>query len=115
MKVLRIVADPDGSSRFVDEPVTFGPGLPGITYSEVRPAIGTLLRRFEPEFASSWHPAGMRELAVMLSGRAEYEVSTGERRELGPGDVLLLEDTTGVGHRSRNLGGERVMLVIALA
>lgn len=115
MQVLRVVADPDGQSRFEIAQVDFAELRPGLSLSTFQAAAGVGLRRFGPGFASDLHPSGMRELVVVLAGEAEYEVSSGERRQVGPGDVLQLEDTHGVGHRSRNLGeGERVMLVVAL-
>jgi uncharacterized cupin superfamily protein len=40
---------------------------------------------------------------VVLSGRAAITTSDGVRREVGPGDVILAEDTTGQGHVSTPL------------
>ena len=45
-----------------------------------------------------------RGLMVKLCGKSEIIASDGERRELGPGAVLLLEDTVGKGHYSRVIG-----------
>jgi hypothetical protein len=43
------------------------------------------------------------------------EVSDGEIRRFGPGDVTLVEDVTGKGHITRSLGGgERMTLVAPL-
>ena len=115
MRVVRVVADEDGQSRFEMAEVTFAEIHPGLSLSAFEGAAGVGFRRFAPGFASTFHPTAMRELAVVLSGEAEYEVSGGPTLRVGPGDVLQLDDTRGVGHRSRNLGeGERVMLVIAL-
>jgi hypothetical protein len=36
----------------------------------------------------------------------EIEIGSGEKRVLGPGTILLAEDTEGQGHISRNVGGE---------
>jgi ABC-type amino acid transport substrate-binding protein len=41
-----------------------------------------------------------------LSGRLEFMTRDGERFEIGPGDVLLADDTTGGGHSWRILGPE---------
>ncbi len=41
----------------------------------------------------------------MLDGEIEIEVSDGERRGFRGGDVLLVEDTTGKGHRTRTVDG----------
>jgi hypothetical protein len=45
-----------------------------------------------------------------LAGQVEGETSDGERRVIGPGTIVLLEDTTGRGHRSRVLGTEHVVI-----
>jgi quercetin dioxygenase-like cupin family protein len=83
--------------------------------SMIIPALGAAFRRFPPSFASDWHTSAIRELCVLVAGEAEYEVSDGEVRHLVPGSVLLMEDTKGKGHRSRNIGpGERVTLFVAL-
>ena len=38
-----------------------------------------------------------------MRGKTEIEVSDGEKRILRTGDVLLVEDTTGKGHRNLRL------------
>ena len=40
---------------------------------------------------------------VLLDGGVEIETSLGEKRKFEQGEVLLMEDTTGKGHRSSNL------------
>lgn len=47
-----------------------------------------------------WHPAPHRQLNIVLSGTIEVEVADGEKRVFAPGDVLLLEDVDGKGHRT---------------
>ena len=43
---------------------------------------------------------------LTLSGRLEFTTRGGEVFEIGPGDVLLAEDTTGGGHSWRIVGDE---------
>lgn len=51
----------------------------------------------------------------MLRGRCSIEVSGGETREFGPGEIVLLEDTTGQGHTTRRVGDEpRLTLMLPL-
>jgi Cupin domain len=50
---------------------------------------------------SEWHPAPRRQFIIPLSGKMEFRASDGETRVLGPGEVLLVEDTSGKGHGSR--------------
>ena len=47
--------------------------------------------------------APQRQFAINLTGELEVEVSDGARRRLGPGDLVLLEDTHGKGHVTRLL------------
>ena len=52
----------------------------------------------------TWHTVVCREYVVTLEGRAEIEVSSGEKRRFGKGDVLLAEDVSGQGHKTRVIG-----------
>jgi hypothetical protein len=45
-----------------------------------------------------------------LAGRVEAETSDAARRMMGPGTVVLVEDTTGKGHRSWVVGDEDVLI-----
>jgi hypothetical protein len=47
------------------------------------------------------HTAPERQLAVSLNGWVEYETSDGEIRRCEPGEIVLVEDTTGRGHITR--------------
>jgi uncharacterized cupin superfamily protein len=39
-----------------------------------------------------------------MSGAVEMETTDGMKRRFLPGDLVLLEDTTGKGHVTRNIG-----------
>jgi hypothetical protein len=79
-------------------------GAKGITFVE------------QPPSTPDWEPhvAPRRQWVVVLRGRAAVTVSTGERREFGPGDVVLFEDTEGVGHVSTPLTDELAFAMIAI-
>jgi hypothetical protein len=49
---------------------------------------------------------------VVLGGQVEAEVSDGEVRRFGPGDVVLVEDTEGRGHRSWVVGEDDVVFSV---
>jgi uncharacterized protein YjlB len=51
----------------------------------------------------TWHVSAMPGLSIVLSGAWEIEASNGDRRILSTGDVLVMLDTTGRGHRSRQI------------
>ena len=50
---------------------------------------------------------------ITLTGRAELELSGGQKIQAGPGHINLIEDTTGKGHITRNLE-DRVVVTIPL-
>jgi hypothetical protein len=51
-----------------------------------------------------WHPAPARQFMVLLTGELEAMTSDGSVLCMRSGDLLLLEDTWGKGHKSRNTG-----------
>ena len=52
---------------------------------------------------------------MTLSGESEIELEGGRTLRFGPGHILLAEDTTGQGHKSRAVPGtDRVALDIVL-
>jgi hypothetical protein len=48
---------------------------------------------------------------ITLRGHWEIEASDGTRRALAPGDVLVMLDTTGQGHRSWPLDDNDTMVI----
>jgi len=104
MKVTRLSTGPDNRSYFEDIEVPFESredfGL--FTYPE--PAKAVFFRQIPPRWAYSWHTVVCREYVIMIDGEAEIEVGSGEKRVFRKGDVLLAEDCTGQGHRTRVLG-----------
>jgi quercetin dioxygenase-like cupin family protein len=63
--------------------------------------------------ASDWHVGPARQYVITLSGRAEIEVGDGKKVAIGPGQINLIEDTTGKGHITRNLE-DRIVVTIPL-
>ncbi len=120
MHHLRLWADEQGESHLESVEVDFHPvvnyaaGLPAIGISDERPALSVHFLRVEPGFEGGWHPAPRRQFALMVSGQVECETSDGVSGALGPGDVALLEDTTGKGHVTRVVGLEPVVMMIGV-
>ena len=57
----------------------------------------------------------MLVVAALGWGESEVELDGGRKIRLGPGQILLAEDTTGQGHISRAIGSEdRISLFITL-
>jgi hypothetical protein len=115
MNYFRIYAGPDGESHFADVAIDLHEQPGGSQYSALVPATGVIFRRSPADQLLDWHPAPRRQFVVTLSGEAEVEASDGEVRQIGPGTIMLAEDTTGKGHITRGRGtAERISLFIPL-
>ena len=63
-----------------------------------------------------WHTGPARQFVITLSGNSEVEVSGGVHVLAGPGHINLIEDTTGKGHITHNIGpDDRIVVTIPLA
>jgi len=121
MHYVRLYADEQGSSHFedVELPTSHLQSPVSSTVFEATdplPVKGAAFRRVVREMPDGEpHCAPRRQFIVHLEGNVEIVTSGGDRRVFGPGAVLLAEDTTGLGHVTRNLGpGMRVYLQIPL-
>ena len=107
MKLLRLFSDDDGESHFEDVDIPFEEvddyfeNTPPVMFSSFETAETYGFERVPPGWVGDWHPAPQRVLAIYLSGELEIQASDKEVRAIGPGTVLLAEDTTGKGHRNR--------------
>jgi hypothetical protein len=98
----RIVGTDDGGSRFEDAELRLteqqvADGVPPMLVGGLSSSAGVVFLR-SAAFDSDPHPAPRRQWVVMLRGAIEVEVSDGTRRRFGPGDLVLVTDTTGTGH-----------------
>ena len=116
VKVTRIYTGADGKTKAEEFEIPLKPRDAGSDLSQSVAVTGLQVRRTTPEYFLDWHPAPRRQLVVTLSGESEIELEGGRKIRLGPGHILLAEDTTGRGHISRAVGSkDRVALDIALA
>ena len=114
---IRLFADEDGESHFEDVEITlqeidFVPPAPPVLLSSFNPANQYGFEVVPPGYHGDWHPAPGRVLAIYLTGEGEIEASDGEVRPIGPGTILLAEDTTGKGHISRSTGTSETLVAI---
>ncbi len=112
MKVTRIYTGEDGASRFeeLDIPIADAGGIGRL--SAPLAAKSMILRENDKTY--DWHCAPVRQYIILLDGEIEIEVGSGERRRFRGGDVLLVEDTTGRGHCTRqvSVGTRRSVFVV---
>jgi len=117
MQYERIYADAKGETHFekaalkLDE-ADYGPPSPTLYVSHAREA-GTLQFIRLP---SGWIGDGVRppqqQFFICLQGELEMHASDGKKRTFGPGDAVLMEDTSGRGHTSRVKGGKNFIAAI---
>lgn len=119
-RYVRLYADADGESHFSDEEmelksVNFAPPAPPVNISAFTPAKHFVLLHVPAGWFGDWHPTPYRQFFFILVGKVEVRVSDGEVRHFGPGSILFVEDTTGKGHTTRNIGGDTITAVVQLA
>ena len=102
-QVTRVYSDSNGDSHFEDIEIPLKEAGSVGRLSEVLPANGVVFREVEPSYDWNFHTAPQKQFIVLLDGEIEIETSLGEKRIFRTGEVLLVEDTTGKGHKTRNL------------
>jgi hypothetical protein len=116
MRIHNIYADANGEShiRYV-EIEWASSGATGKISAFVK-VSGVAFRETDGDYNLDWHNAPRRQYIVNLEGSVEIITSDGKSRVIGPGEIILAEDTTGKGHKSRAVAkGTRRSLVIPLA
>ena len=104
MRYLRIYSEGDGASRFEDVELEgtmthIVDGLPPLLVSGPFACSGVTFVE-PPKDAVNWevHVAPRKQWLIVISGRVAITTTDGKRREVGPGEVILAEDTAGRGH-----------------
>jgi hypothetical protein len=116
IKITRIFTGPDGKTKLEEFEVPLKSQGRGTELSELVPVTSVQFRRTNQDYSLDWHPAPRRQFVVTLAGESEIELDGGRKVRLGPGNILLAEDTTGQGHAGSGLAGrERISLIIPLA
>lgn len=111
---IRIFGDESGQSHFDElrigvELVDLASTAPPVRVSSPIALAAARFSVMPPGFVADWHPAPRRQYSLHLSGELEVEVGDGEVRRIGPGSIVLLEDVSGQGHRTRVVGEQPVV------
>jgi quercetin dioxygenase-like cupin family protein len=107
----RIYTGPDGLSHAQEVEMKLNGNV-----TEMMKATGAEFSRRAPGPVSDWHVGPRRQFVITLSGRGELVVGDGKKVAVGPGHINLIEDTTGKGHTTQNLGpDDRIVVTIPLA
>lgn len=100
MKITRLYSDENGESHFEDMDIPLKSGGKIGSLSDILPVTGMMLRENPGDYIYDWHPTPQKQYIIMLEGMLVVEVSDGEQRTFSPGEILLVEDIDGKGHKS---------------
>ena len=121
MRYVRIWTDEAGATHFedVEPPSTeqvVADGVPPVLVTGPFPVSSIIVVEPRPG-GPDWEPhvAPRRQWIVVSRGRGAIQVTDGERREFGPGELILVEDVTGEGHASNPLTEDFAFFMIPCA
>ena len=110
MGVYRLYTGDDGESHIEE--------IPASDFAAVKESGASMsfsVQDLEPGRYLDWHPAPFRRWQVGLVGRTTIGLSDGTSHTFMPGDVRLIEDTTGKGHTTTYEDGYTVTMQITPA
>lgn len=106
MRIHNLYVDAQGETHFRDIEVKWTKEGPGGKMSDTLKATGIIFRQTPGSYDYAWHPAPRRQYIINLDGGVEITASDGEKRVIGAGEVLLVEDVQGKGHMSKAIEGK---------
>ena len=116
VKFVRLRSDVRGESHMDPQELAiqsagFVPPAPPLGVSSMEPAAGWRFLQLPSGWIGEWHPSPKRMWIFCLDGEMDFESSDGTVLRVKHGSAMLLEDTTGKGHRSRVVGDRDALLV----
>ena len=111
LKYVRVYPDSEGVAHFGEDEISWSQ-LPSLTAwtTELLPAKSFGFLRLPEGFSQGYHASPRKQFLVVMKGLFEVTVGSGEKQVFPPGSVLLVEDITGQGHRTRNAGEGTVIV-----
>jgi len=103
MKITKVFSDKNGESHFEDlEIPLIDQGEIGFLSEDIQ-VKRLQFRTVSADYDYDFHCAPQKQYIVLLDGGVEIETSSGEIRKFRTGEILLVEDTSGKGHKTKNL------------
>ena len=114
LNLIRLFTGEDGATHLEDVHYSMARTKHGLIAENVQVNEISLYTADAAGDPGAFAPAPCRQLVIPLAGAVEVEASDGGRRTLGVGSILLAEDTSGTGHRIRDVEVPRLLLVAPL-
>lgn len=116
MQLTEIFADDRGETHFRRleirlETRDFAPPSMPVQVSAETSTTTSLFMIAPPGWDKAFHATPRRQLCVMLKGSLTVTATDGETIEMGPGDVLLVNDASSKGHLSQIQGSEAASFI----
>ena len=115
LEITRVFTDINGNSHFENEPVTMElKSIMGF-HSELEKNIDNFcFQNVLPHHSWEFHTVSKKVYIIILQGELELEVSNGEKKQFGCGNVILLDDDSGQGHKPKTFKNTVCGLVITM-
>jgi hypothetical protein len=106
MKVTRLYTGPDNETHFeIIDYELFDNGAIGRLSNKIR-VKELIFRETDGDYNYDYHPAPQKQFIILLDGEIEIETGLGEKRNFKAGDILLVEDINGRGHKTKSIDGK---------
>jgi hypothetical protein len=113
MKYVKIVANEDGVSYFVDQALELPGKKPSVLLTICQQGDWVLSQGAPGNF-SDYHTTRAPRLLIVLQGCLEIGVSAEDVRQFHPGDIVYACDTTGRGHTAARVGNDVCRILSAV-
>jgi len=116
-----LYSDDKGVSHFKDETLPFKVlGQPGMANppaaASLEGAKGATFLLLHAGQTEDWHRAPAKQFLIVVHGASQVTAGDGTVKEFHLGDIVLMDDTTGKGHITKNLGStDHIALVIPVS
>jgi hypothetical protein len=106
MNITRLYSDENGDSHFENIEIELNDFGDIGKLSEKFPVKEIIFRETGGDYDYDFHNAPQKQFIILLDGVIEIETSLGEKRNLQAGEILLAEDISGKGHKTRSVDGK---------
>ncbi len=113
MRLTRMYQGEDGTSQFEDIEIGMKEFDVGAFTRNLRPEQMSF-RVSQPGLINDWHNAMQKTMIIVIQGSVQTQVSNGDTRSFGPGEICYAEDVDGPGHLTTDLEGPRLSLMVFL-
>jgi hypothetical protein len=114
MRIHNLYVDDAGETHWRDIEVEWVEERYGSKFSKRLPATSISFCETGGDLDLSWHLAPRRQYVINLDGGVQITASDGAARQIGAGEVILVEDIRGKGHLSKFFGQMRHWIFVPI-